>query len=279
MAIDQRRAIVRVATLIATEPFQSAELTRFYLGGTCVLPQDNGVILSATDGHTLVAIRQLDGYASGLPTVWNCQAKKRLGQLLATFRTPKKTLGRQPPGIAKDLDLWADLQYGNPGGPTLTVKVAASAGDILAGGGETKLMVVDRALFVDGTYPDFQRLFRTHPTQATEKPQWGGPFAIQSVYLSRAAALAKALGSANQPSVCFGAIAGDKAVLVTIPGMPEVICLLMPIAIGEQDLPVVPRWITDPAEPQAPDATVQEPVTRLVGVCQANPNEAVERAA
>jgi hypothetical protein len=58
-----------------------------------------------------------------------------------------------------------------------------------------------------------------------------------------------------------------------------VICLLMPIAIGEQDLPVVPRWITDPAEPQAPDATGQEPVTRLFGVRQTNPNEAVERAA
>jgi hypothetical protein len=52
----------------------------------------------------------------------------------------------------------------------MTAKLAANAEEILSGNGETKLMVLDRDLFVDGTYPAFARVFKEHPSHATEDP-------------------------------------------------------------------------------------------------------------
>jgi hypothetical protein len=92
MAIDQRRAIVRAESLIAAEPFQSADGTRYYLHGTCVIPQEQGVIISATDGHTLFAQQEIAGFASGLATVWRTEARRRLGSLLTAERKRPATI-------------------------------------------------------------------------------------------------------------------------------------------------------------------------------------------
>jgi hypothetical protein len=248
MAIDQRRAIVRAEILLATEPFQSKEGTRFYLQGTNITPQENGVILSATDGHTFVSIQQIDSYATGLPTVWNCDAKRRLGSLLAKVR--------KNPACKAGANLWVDLQKGQPGPPTMTAKLAHDAKEILDGGGDPLLMIIGQDIFVDGSFPDTSTLFSRQPSHTTKKPKWGGPFALQSVYLHRAANLAKALGTGGKHSVCFGALGPDDCVTVTIPGRPDVVCLFMPIRAEAP--PVIPDWIAGVGD--APE-TEEVPVT------------------
>jgi hypothetical protein len=66
-------------------------------------------------------MRDPDAHVSGLDTIWNCGAKARLGALLTKVRTQ--------PGVGRDKprDLWVDLQYGSPGAPTTTARVAESA--------------------------------------------------------------------------------------------------------------------------------------------------------
>jgi hypothetical protein len=239
MAIDQRRAIVRAESLIATEPFQSDEEKCYHLSGTNILPQEKGAILAATDGNTLLAIREPDGYASGLPMVWNCDAQKRLKPLLSEHR---KLFKRNPIE-----ELWVDLQFSLSATPTLTVRAAKNAAEILDGGGTVEATVTGTDLVIAGDYVEFARVFRHLPSGATEAPVWtGGAFAVQARFLQRFADLAKLLdarvGKDRQHCVQFGSPGHNGAIAVTIPGRPDVVGLLMPY--GWKALPLVPDWIT-----------------------------------
>jgi hypothetical protein len=239
MPIDTRRAIVRAETLIAIEPFQSDEETRYYLRGTFIQATSTGPVLTATDGHTMIVIRDPAAHVSGLDTIWNCGAKKRLGALLATARK-EAGVGRDEPR-----DLWVDLQYGGPGIPTMTARVAESAEEIMSGGGDPQLMITDRSLFVDGSFPEYRRVFPKvyEAEQSKDAPSpWKGPFHVQAQYLQRAADLAKRLGSSST-GIVIGTPDPEGPSIISIEGLPNVRCLIMPVRTAAHDLPFVPEWL------------------------------------
>ena len=262
MRIDTRRAIVRAQSLIACEPFQSTETTRYYLNGICIQPQAEGAILIATCGHTLIALRETDAQVSGLETIWFTQAKKRLGTVLTTAR--KRVDFKRSDS---KLDVWADLQYGGPGGATMTAKVAESAQEIANGGCEPLMMISDKGLFVDGTFPEYKHVFRDIP-RALEKDAplpWNNVCHIQAQYLQRAVELAKCLDSPSTAIVFAPATPfkqsepGENAgpTIVSVSGHPEVRVLLMPCRVGAIDLPLLPEWL-DPSPKVETETTPQE---------------------
>lgn len=248
MSIDRRRAIVRAETLIAIEPFQSTEETRYYLNGTCIRSTSAGPVLVATDGHTMLVMREPDAHVSGLDTIWKCDAKKRLGALLASARK-QPSVGRGEPR-----DLWVDLQYGGPGAPTMTARVAESIEEIMNGGGEPQLMITDRSLVVDGTFPEYGRVFpKVQPPAKDEPSPWKGPAAFQAQYLQRAVNLAKTLGSSST-GLLIGSPDTKGPALFSIVGLPNVRGLIMPIGTDVQDSLFTPDWIN----PVAPREELRE---------------------
>jgi hypothetical protein len=67
----------------------------------------------------------------------------------------------------------------------------------MSGGGEPQLMITDRTLYVDGSFPQYDRIF---PKAATPK--------------------AKALGSASS-AVVFGTTATEGPTIVSIGDLPK----------------------------------------------------------
>lgn len=112
-----QRAILRAGKLVAIEPFQSSEETRYYLTGVHIGPHPEGAILVATDGHTLAAMLDRDAAVAGLPAIWGHRIKDEFGRRLCDRAkdSPERTI-------------WCDLQIKVPGGnPDLTSIVAANS--------------------------------------------------------------------------------------------------------------------------------------------------------
>lgn len=244
MSINTRRAIVRARTIIACELFQSTEETRYYLNGVCIQGQANGGgVCVASDGHTIIAINEPDGYVSGLDTIWHCDAKKRLSALLAST---KKDLLRSGD------DLWVDLQYGYPGGPTMTAKAASSAQVILNGGGEPALMITDKTLYVDGSFPDWRRVWpkKFGVKEDGSAPDLGGLFAANARFVQRTVDVAKILGE-PKGSLIYAVDASHlekngqagSPMLFGLSFNPNVVGLIMPIRVDVDATALQPAWL------------------------------------
>lgn len=87
----KREVRVRAKHFAAAYVFASTEETRYYLNGVLVEPHpDGGVLLVATDGHRMVAIKDDEGETNG---TWICAAPS---EITAVCRKRAKMLYRAP---------------------------------------------------------------------------------------------------------------------------------------------------------------------------------------
>jgi hypothetical protein len=83
--------IVRPHVMLAAMVAMSTEETRYYLNGIFIQPhEDGGIVLTATDGHLLVTIRDSFGYAEGPAQIW--QIKDMVSMIKAKISAQGKFL-------------------------------------------------------------------------------------------------------------------------------------------------------------------------------------------
>jgi hypothetical protein len=114
--------------------------------------------------------------------------------------------------------------------------------------------MITEKLMVDGSFPEWRRVFPRLKTGPEAGSPWTGPFSVQARYLQRAADLAKTLGEPGT-AVVFGTYDATSPTLISIAGRPNVRCLIMPIRIGGADAPFVPDWIQPGPEVAASTST------------------------
>lgn len=183
MPTDTRRAIVRASRLLAIEPFQSTEETRYYLNGVHIVPHELGALLVATNGHYLVTLLDRDAKVTGLPAIWHPEARLRIGKQIAEWR--KECVDNT------DRDFWVDLQCdGATGNGTFTITGAETPAEVLKGASRVLLRAEVRGLMIDGTYPEWHRVMPDLPRNANTL----GLATFQSPYLKMFGDLCKALG-------------------------------------------------------------------------------------
>ena len=232
-----QRTIVRADKLMAIEPFQSSEETRYYLHGVHIEPHAEGAILVATDGHTLAAILDRDAHVAGLAASWHPQLKDRVGKRLTAWK--KEALGQR--------DIWCDMQLRHPSGnpDLLSIVAADNPQQILLGNGTTLLQLPER-LWIDGTYPEWRRVTQPPPPKArTTVPNLAGP------YMKRCIDFFSAMSAGRTVPITLHA-ADNGPVRVTSPGKQDVFVIVVPI---RRDPPTEaeyhPYWVDLPGDTAA----------------------------
>lgn len=232
-----QRAIVRADKLMAIEPFQSSETTRYWLGGVHIEPHAEGAIMVATDGHTMAAILDRDAHVAGLTAIWDHRIKARVGKRLSGWakEQPYRTI-------------WCDMQLRHPSGnpDLLSIVAADNPQQILLGNGTTLLQLPER-LMIDGTFPEWRRIVKPPPskTRTIGAPNIAGP------YLKRCIDFFAALSGERVVPVTLLSAAQGVPVRVSSPGLEGAFILVMPM---RRDPPTEaefhPYWLDLPGEAQ-----------------------------
>jgi hypothetical protein len=154
-AAPQRRsiAVVRPFVMEAMAIIMSTEETRYYLNGVFIAPhQDGGIVLTATDGHLLVVMRDAHGFAAGPPRIW------RHREFAAII---KAKLAQAAKGIRSQ----AQLRYEHIGAGEgkHDFQVALAFGHAVDDvphmtWGSSMCEVVGADAAIDGTFPEYSRV-------------------------------------------------------------------------------------------------------------------------
>jgi len=236
-----QRTIVRANKLMAIEPFQSSEETRYYLNCVHIEPHAEGAILVATDGHTLAAILDRDAHVAGLPAIWDHQIKGRVGKRLSAWAkaNPERTI-------------WCDMQLRHPNGnpDMLSIVAADNPQQILLGNGQTLLQLPER-LWIDGTFPEWRRTVKPMPPETrTKAPN------ISGSYMKRCVDFFVAMTSERDVPITLhqtnptGPFQAGP-VRVTSPGVHDVFVLVMPMGSAPPtEAEFHPYWLELPGDAQ-----------------------------
>ena len=236
-----QRTIVRANKLMAIEPFQSSEETRYYLYGVHIEPHAEGAILVATDGHTLAAILDRDAHMAGLPATWNHQIKDRVGKRLSAWakENPERTI-------------WCDMQLRHPNGnpDMLSIVAADNPQQILLGNGQTLLQLPER-LLIDGCYPEWRRTVKPPPPEArTKAPNISGSYMKRCVDFFAAMTGERTVPITLHQTDPSGPYRAGP-VRVTSPTVQDVFVVVMPMsrdALTEEEYH--PYWLELPGDAQ-----------------------------
>lgn len=181
--------------------FVSKEETRYYLQGVLVEPHPcGGVNLVSTDGHRMIVIYDKDGRADSSQIV-------KLSKEALRACKPKKATGRA----------WAELRHLEATTGTATVTATPANGDGAAMG-PAAIVATSPDPFIDGTFPDYQRVIPTIETAGES-----GCFNPQYI-----AAFADIAGELDSKFRIFGADPGSPH-LVRFSGCAFAFGVLMPI--------------------------------------------------
>lgn len=221
---------VRVSAryIAALAPFICREETRYYLAGIKVEPDPSGgVLLIATDGHTMGLIRDADGASNGEWIV-----KPTPGIIRAAAKNNPKTAAERAAFVHFS---------GNVG--SVTNALFSVTDDVTIIGKHH--MAVDYAPVIDGTYPDWRKVLKLAPSGVVEA------ITFDSRKISQFTAAANALGR-KIPCVRFVPGANGEPVAVFVDGAPEFVGMLMPMrdfGNGRE----LPKWVAERpvAEPQS----------------------------
>jgi len=197
------------AYLAAAATCVSSEETRYYLKGVFVTPHvdpqtGKGVLMVATDGHRLAAIYDREGTAPRsaiLSMDWKSKALK-------------------PVKYIDNPRLLVDLESGQ-------VRLTNDASDPAC------TLEIDRISEIDGTFPDFWRVL---PKQgkADKRPEH---FCFNTDYLASFSKAAKLAGFDQYLTPTITQHDAGSPALVTFPGCPDAIFVIMPVRATPRDMP------------------------------------------
>ena len=245
MAVEHARAIVRVEYLLATEPFQSSEETRYYLKGLSIEPHPRaGAIIVATDGHTMSVIHDGEAIVSGERTIWSMPWK-------ATLAAPMKAFLKATKGTSGHV--YADLSRTQTGPSRIRLVYADKAADVFNGQGieffTKSSTAIEGHFWVEGTFPDYRRVIPTENRAATFKPAW-----YQARYMAKLAAFGQAIYEATDERGAYTAMcmftSSDDGPGVALFPSPNCFVIIMPLrerAVSDED-GGLPAWFFDQGE-------------------------------
>ncbi|HEX7072726.1 MAG TPA: hypothetical protein VF226_01690 [Hyphomicrobiaceae bacterium] len=217
---DQKRRVrISADTLAAVAPFICREEVRYYLNGVYVEPhRDGGVIVTATDGHTLATCRDENGSAD---RDWICSV---------------------PPVIRS-----AALRGGKGKSAPKTVHFIGSAAHVLSEVDDSydastpgpMHLATAYAPAIDGTFPDWRR---AAPGVVTHLD--GAGFSLNPHYFTRFAEAGKALG-AHGVTLLLGKTPNDP-IGVRVGNCQRFFGLVMPMRFVSDEqpvgMPLLPEW-------------------------------------
>ena len=225
--VAKRHVRVRARHFAAAYLFASTEQTRYYLCGVLVEPHpDGGVLLVATDGHRMVAIRDDEGETNG---TWICAAPR---EILALCRKPAKRF-EFAPGHIHFVDT---ITY------VTAVSFCPDADKEQEWADPSKIdkhhLGIAYAPPIDGTYPDWRVVFRrSNQSESSSYVNLNGEFLAD---FSRAA---KILSGGMTSAITLTLLAPADPVLVNVETIEGKIAgLLMPMR-GAGERQSVPDWL------------------------------------
>lgn len=204
--------------------FASTEETRYYLRGACLEP--TGAIV-ATDGHTIFA-----GNAAHDPD-------KFRSELAETVIIPfnKDLLKACKAKSRNNFDRYLVLEHGPKGSLSFTARVIdGNLEDVLA---ETPTLVsftLERACFIDGTFPDWRRVVPDMP----EAPIACVP-AFNADYVAKFASVASP--GQRTPIVRLIPTTDELGPMLVDLDRPDAVGIFMPARLHNETLASVPAWI------------------------------------
>ena len=221
----KRHVRVRAKHFAAAYLFAGTDETRYYLKGVLVEPHpDGGVLLVATDGHRMVAIKDDEGETNG---TWICGAPS---EITAVCRKRAKMLSRAPGHIHFDETTAyvtalsfcpdKDQKWSDPS------KI-----------GEHHLGIA-YAPAIDGTYPNWRQVYpKSEPSETPSFTDLNGGFLAD---FSRAA---KILSGGMTSAINITLFAPRDPILVNVDTAEGKIAgLLMPMR-GLDERQAVPDWL------------------------------------
>ena len=162
----KRHVRVRAKHFAAAYLFASTEETRYYLNGVLVEPHpDGGVLLVATDGHRMVAIRDEEGETNGS---WICAAPR---EIMALCRKRAKQFGSAP----------GHIHFVDTSAFVTAVSFCPDRDKNQEWGDPTKIdkhhLGIAYAPAIDGTYPNWRVVFRmSEPTETPSYTELNGEY-------------------------------------------------------------------------------------------------------
>ncbi len=212
---EMRRVRFNAKYVAVLAEFMGKNDVRYYLNGAFVTPHnENGVLLVATDGHTMVVIHDPEGETNGdhifpLSKPLIAAAKKRVPNI----------------GKPEAVELIGDAAYVRQLKEDLAYDPAISALDVH----------VEHCPPIDGKYPDIKRVIPIGapiPSLITLRPE----------YMARLAKAGKdlGLGYVGASLFTYGKYASTA---VRLSKLPEALFIIMPMRPGEEVKTPVGDWL------------------------------------
>ena len=195
--------------------FMGKNDVRYYLNGVFVTPHnESGVLLVATDGHTMAIIHDPEGETNGdhifpLSKPLIAAAKKRVSNT----------------GKPEAVELIGEAAYVRMFKEDLAYDPAISAMDVH----------VEHCSPIDGKYPDIRRVVpidKPTPSLITCNPE----------YIARLAKVGKAMGL-GYTGASFFTYGKDKATAVRLSRLPEALFIIMPMTASDELETPVGDWL------------------------------------
>lgn len=206
---------VPVRDILPVVPFMADRDVRYYLNGIYVEPDPaGGVVIVATDGHTLAAMYSPDGTASQ-PFILNWSK---------AMTAHAKSASRKSSLVHAELE-------------TLESRIVIAKG-------KEEVYIEPGKAWIDGKYPDWRRVT---PKEVVE----GIPGTYQARYLMKAIRAGEAFGGMTGMKFFHAKDGGEfSTLLVRYTGKRDLLCMVMPMK-GEEFAPV-PTWAKKLESPQEP---------------------------
>ena len=234
-AVTKRHVRVRAKHFAAAYLFTGTSELRYYLQGVLVEPHpDGGVLLVATDGHRMVAIKDDEGETNG---TWICSAPS---EIVALCRKSVKRFDLAP----------GDVHFVDTIAYVTAVKFRPGPDKKQEWGDPSKIdkhhLGIAYAPAIDGTYPDWRQVYpKSEPTETSSFIDLNGEFLAD---FSRAAKILSG-GMTSAINICPSG--PTDPILINVETMEGNIAgLLMPMrGLGKRQS--VPDWIGIKSEPTA----------------------------
>lgn len=223
--IEARRVRVDAKKFAATWNFVSAEPTRYYLNGVYIEPHVNGgVLMVATDGHTLAAIYDREGEANGQ---YICPVPPRM------VRAARSGRRKLPLDTPQHLHFVGHAAYltGQHGTDDFNPEAIGPAHIDIA-----------YAPAIDATFPDWRRVIPKFLNDVWKSKEGGYLFTLNGELISRVSDSVRLLSRTKVAPLSFylGEHESQGPIMVRSGDAPDFFGLIMPMR-GEPSAP--PYWL------------------------------------
>lgn len=236
----ERRIRVDAKKFAAACNFISREKTRYYLNGVHIEPHVNGgVLMVATDGHTLAAVYDPTGIADG-PHI--CPVSPRLRQAARSrkphFAHAVAAEGKQPEHSQKQIHFVGHVAYLTGG--TASVHWESNPVEKIS----SAHIHTEFSPAIDGTFPEWRRVVPDLINRVWQ-PDGSRPFAINGEKIAQFTDAIHLISGSRGRALTFHAAGRSEPIGIVSHDVPEFFGIIMPMR--GRDCPANPVWLENKA--------------------------------